>query len=245
MPPLATWMAWFALPSLLSIAATYLLLRWLSARYLRGPLADPAQSPLTPTGRLSLWGIGVFAVVLLGSSAAGVELGAPAFFTAAALIAGVAWKDRQAPSAVARGVAWSVIPLVAGLFIIVEALNGAGARQLSQSALALAAGLPPLGSVLSCAFGTALLSNLINNLPAGLISGEALRAAHAPMLLKGAVMIGIDLGPNLSITGSLATILWLIAIRREGTEIGFWQFLKWGLILMPPALLLAAGALVL
>ena len=53
---------------------------------------------------------------------------------------------------------------------------------------------------------------------------------------------GADLGPNLSVTGSLATILWLSAIRREGQEVGFWQFFKVGAVVMPPALLLALGA---
>ena len=57
-------------------------------------------------------------------------------------------------------------------------------------------------------------------------------------------LIGIDLGPNLSITGSLATILWLIATRREGLEVTFWDFLKWGALVMPPALLVALLALV-
>ena len=59
-------------------------------------------------------------------------------------------------------------------------------------------------------------------------------------------MIGVDLGPNLSVTGSLATILWLTAIRREGEEAGFWRFLKVGVLVTPPALILAlAGRLLL
>jgi arsenical pump membrane protein len=56
------------------------------------------------------------------------------------------------------------------------------------------------------------------------------------------MLIGVDLGPNLSITGSLATILWLIALRREGIEVGTWTFLRLGLLVMPPALLLAIAA---
>jgi arsenical pump membrane protein len=51
-----------------------------------------------------------------------------------------------------------------------------------------------------------------------------------------ALLIGVDLGPNLSVTGSLATILWLQAIRREGEDVGFWQFLKTGTVTMIPAL---------
>jgi arsenical pump membrane protein len=47
----------------------------------------------------------------------------------------------------------------------------------------------------------------------------------------------VDLGPNLSVTGSLATLLWLIAIRREGENVSGWQFLALGALVMPPALL--------
>ena len=55
--------------------------------------------------------------------------------------------------------------------------------------------------------------------------------------------IGVDLGPNLSVTGSLATILWLLALRREGLDVSALDFLKVGVIAMPCALLAAmAGA---
>jgi arsenical pump membrane protein len=57
------------------------------------------------------------------------------------------------------------------------------------------------------------------------------------------VLIAVDLGPNLSVTGSLATILWLIALRREGVHVDFRDFLKVGALAMPIALTLAiAGA---
>ena len=91
----------------------------------------------------------------------------------------------------------------------------------------------------------ALLSNLINNLPAGLIAGQSVHAASVPESLSSAILIGVDIGPNLSVTGSLATILWLIALRREGQQVSAWAFLKLGALVMPPALLLAIGALVL
>jgi arsenical pump membrane protein len=56
-------------------------------------------------------------------------------------------------------------------------------------------------------------------------------------------LIGVDLGPNLSVTGSLATILWLMALRREGEAVTVWQFLKLGIIVMPPALVVALLAI--
>ncbi len=61
----------------------------------------------------------------------------------------------------------------------------------------------------------------MNNLASGLIGGAAVKAAGVTGPLHNAILIGVDLGPNLSVTGSLATILWLIAIRREGQEVGF------------------------
>jgi arsenical pump membrane protein len=91
-------------------------------------------------------------------------------------------------------------------------------------------------------FGIAALSNLINNLPSGLLAGGALQAFRVSAHIRDAVLIGVDLGPNLSVTGSLATVLWLIALRREGEQMSGWQFLKIGSLVMPAALLLATLA---
>jgi arsenical pump membrane protein len=61
--------------------------------------------------------------------------------------------------------------------------------------------------------------------------------------VTSAVLIGVDLGPNLSVTGSLATILWLTALRREGQNVTAWTFLRLGALVMPPALVLALATL--
>jgi arsenical pump membrane protein len=86
------------------------------------------------------------------------------------------------------------------------------------------------------AFLVAFLSNGMNNLPVGLMAGTAIRHNHEAGIVANAILIGVDLGPNLSVTGSLATILWLIALRRENVEITAWDFLKVGLLAMPVAL---------
>jgi arsenical pump membrane protein len=87
------------------------------------------------------------------------------------------------------------------------------------------------------AFAVGLFSNGMNNLPVGLISGAAMHSLGLPGHLANSVLIGVDLGPNLSVTGSLATILWLMALRRENVAISAWQFLKIGAIAMPLAML--------
>ena len=85
----------------------------------------------------------------------------------------------------------------------------------------------------------------MNNLPAGLIASSTVALAQAPQRVTDALLIGVDIGPNLSITGSLATILWLNAIRREGEDVGFWTFFKVGVVVMPITLLLAIVARIL
>jgi arsenical pump membrane protein len=87
------------------------------------------------------------------------------------------------------------------------------------------------------AFAVALASNCMNNLPVGLISRAAIREGHESGILAHAILLGVDLGPNLSVTGSLATILWLIALRRENVEITAGEFFRIGLVAMPLALL--------
>jgi arsenical pump membrane protein len=89
----------------------------------------------------------------------------------------------------------------------------------------------------------ALVSNVINNLPAGLIAGSAVSLAHTPGQVASAVLIGVDLGPNLSVTGSLATILWLAALRREGIEVSAFEFLRLGVAVKLPALIVALASL--
>ncbi len=245
MPRLASWLATFGLASVASIGVTYAVLRRVAARYMDGRVkTDSLDVPLRPEGKLTLCGIGVLAIVLLVASARGKDLGAPACVTGLILAGVVSLRDRRTWKAVITGVSWSVLPLVAGLFIIVEALDRAGALSHAARALMEMRHWPPIGSALTSGFGVAILSNLMNNLPSGLIAAAAVKSAHATGSLRNAVLVGVDLGPNLSVTGSLATILWLIAIRREGLDVSFWDFLKWGALVMPPALLLALLAVV-
>lgn len=180
---------------------------------------------------------------MIAASAANIDLGLPTFIAALAAVAFVAFKDRHAPVVILKDVSWSVLPLVAGLFILVATIDKAGALAMSRAAIHHAANLPPVWGGVSSAFCVALLSNIANNLPVGLITGSTIQGAAIAPHLRDALVIGVDLGPNLSVTGSLATILWLVALRRDGENVTAWQFLKYGLAVMPPALLLAVAAL--
>ncbi|HZY63824.1 MAG TPA: SLC13 family permease [Edaphobacter sp.] len=246
MPPLAAWLRIFLLASVLSIAATYLALRWYCRKELQGSIEGVVEPPPLPeAGRLTLCGILIVAAVLLTASAMGKDLGLPTFLSAASIAIAISIRERTRPAKILSGVSWSVLPLVAGLFILVEAINSVGALDLSSAALRTLQQLPPTASALAAAFGFGIGTNLVNNLPLGLIAATSVKAAHITGALRNSILVGIDLGPNLSVTGSLATILWLIAIRKEGMNISAWKFLKAGFVVMPPALALAALTVVL
>lgn len=247
MPPLTQWLAMFALPSVLAIVATYATLRLTQNSVLRSQqvATDVEAVHLSRTGLVAGLGIVATGGVLIGASALGLDLGLPTFVAGGLTTAAVLLMKRGGLVEVAKDVSWSVLPLVAGLFVLVEALEKTGVLRMIADALKQAATASPVETAWGAGTLIAVLCNLVNNLPAGLIAGAAVQTAYVPDKVAGAVLIGVDIGPNLSVTGSLATILWLTAIRREGQDVGFWRFLKLGLLVMPPALLLSLAGLLL
>jgi arsenical pump membrane protein len=123
----------------------------------------------------------------------------------------------------------------------VEAVDRTGLTHALAATLTRAAQASPNGAAAGAGALQALACNLVNNLPAGLVAATALAQAEVPRKVADALLIAVDLGPNLSVTGSLATILWLTAIRREGERVGFRRFLRTGALAMPPALAVAIG----
>ena len=242
-PPLGHWLASFALPSVLSIAATYGVLRVVERSSLREACDSNVEQPkLSIGGQTALVGIGLTAAALTAVSAFDIQLGLPTCILGVLTTIIVLVRNREAPATLLKGVSWAVLPLVAGLFVLVEALNRTGVAAALAAALKSAARASAPGAAAGAGGLLAIVSNLMNNLPAGLIASTTIAQAHPPQSIVDALLIGVDLGPNLSITGSLATILWLAAIRREGETVGFGRFLKVGVLVTPPALALAIGA---
>jgi arsenical pump membrane protein len=229
----------------LAILATYAALRFSQRTDLRQPIrADIDVPKLSRGGMLAAAGIVGTAFVLLGASALDLQLGLPTFLAGLATAILVLVPGATRPGTILKNISWGVLPLVAGLFVLVAALGQTGVvAGLSRLLDAAGRGWPAgaaWGAGLALGFGV----NLVNNLPAGLLAGHAVQAAQATPRLTGAVLLGVDLGPNLSVTGSLATILWLTALRREGLRVTAWQFLKLGALIMPPSLALAILGLI-
>jgi arsenical pump membrane protein len=224
MPPLGAWLLSYGIPCLLSIAATFIVMRWLFRKELRAAIDGEVETtPLRSEGILVLGGLAAVVAVLLTASSLGKNLGLPTCLAAL----------------------WATLALVAGLFVMVDAMESVGAMQQTTKWLTWAQTLGSTAGTLITGFAVGIANNLVNNLPLGLIAGSTLQAAHANGLIADAVLIGVDLGPNLSITGSLATILWLIALRKEKLDVSFWDFLKVGAVAMPVALLASLGGAIL
>lgn len=244
LPTLGQWMRVFLLSAVAAIGATFFLLWWRSRDDLRARIDDGIRpAALDVMGRRAGMGALIGAGALLTTSALGGKVGMAALVAGVLVMLYVARTNGRVMTAAIRHMSWGVIPLVAGLFVMVQALKEVGVLRLLSAALLHAAQWPPIAGFSATSFSVGLLANAINNLPTGLIGAAAVKAAHASMTMHAAVLLGINLGPNLSITGSLATILWLDALQRENVQVTGGQFLRVGAILMPCALIVAVLAL--
>jgi arsenical pump membrane protein len=233
--------ALMALPWLAAIAVEYVVFRWFFA----ADLAVPGQPVHRPAPRLPRFALCTVTATLAGfvvTSLAGLNPAWAAFGGACLLAVRGLARRTETPPGLVRAIGIPFLLFVLGLGIVVEAVvrNGLGA--------ALARVIPAgssLPSLLALAGLAALLANLVNNLPAVLVmlsvlAGRGLLGGPGPVL---AVLIGVDIGPNLSYAGSLATLLWrrLLADRDHHTDLG--EFTRLGLLTVPAGLLLVTVAL--
>ena len=243
MPTLGRWLATYALPSLLAIGATFLVLRAWFASALTEPLSRSTTTPMPRSAKLVAGGLALVIATLVLASLRGWELGLPTLV--ASLVTAVTGSVvmRARPQRLLAAVSWTTLLLVAALFVLVEGGQQLGALRHTEHALTWAKA-QPLGVGISVVGGTlALANNVFNNLPVGLLTGATLAATRETGALAAAAVIGVDLGPNLAVTGSLATILWLLALRREGLRVRFLDFAKIGAVAMPVALVAALAGL--
>ena len=144
-----------------------------------------------------------------------------------------------------RSVSWNLIVLVLGLFLVVQAVENAGLSGVFERALRSLAPGDSLIQLFGIAAGTAIGANLINNIPMTIVAGSALRPALEAGTLHPAAgyaaLLGTNIGPNLTITGSLATLIWLSIVQGRGMSITARQYLRLGIVTMP--LILFSGVL--
>ncbi|HVB74972.1 MAG TPA: arsenic transporter [Ktedonobacteraceae bacterium] len=160
-------------------------------------------------------------------------------------IGALSWKQTSIRD-VGRHVSWSIFGFIAGMFIVVRAVEDTHlTAQFGQLLLHLSGG-SSFGAVMVGTAGAATGTNLINNVPMAVVLTSALQSIqHASTTTRlgfiAATIFGCDLGPNLTTVGSLATVLWLLILRRRNIEVSGLDYFKVGIIVTP--LMLLAGAL--
>ncbi len=187
-------------------------------------------------------------VIVLGLVLAGYFVGSllrvPPFAVAlvgcAVLMGWGIWRKQVGQNLLGK-ISWPIFPFVIGLFVVVQGVENLGLAAWAARGLA-AAGHSPPAEVTASAFGAGIGTNVVNNIPMALLAISALHQNAAPAAQYGA-LLGCDLGPNLTVAGSLATMLVITSARKQGEEVGARDFFGTGLRVTPLILLAASLAL--
>jgi len=228
------------LPWLVALGIEWLVLTRAFARDLRrGPPHRGRPAPPAGEAEVALprFAIGVVAATLVGfalSSLAGIE---PVWVAAAGALALVI-RERRPPRAVVGAIEPPFLVFVLGLAIVVRAAGDHGLQSVIDGLLPHGDGLPAL---LLVAVIAAVVANLLNNLPATLIVLPAAAAAGPGPVL--AMLIGVNVGPNLTYVGSLATLLWRRVLHAHDHDTDLGEFVKLGALTVPPILIASTAVL--
>ncbi|MGA2450068.1 MAG: ArsB/NhaD family transporter [Polyangiaceae bacterium] len=236
-------------PQIVALMTTYALLRWHFRRELPSRCDDaslPEPASLVPNRAYFLACTSVLIAVLLGyflAPLAGLEPYTVAFAGCGVLAVAGAVTGCVGIRAVGE-LSWGVFPFVFGLFIAVRGLENLGIVGASCAWLAAMRPDSP-EALLASAAATAIASNVVNNLPAALISRSVLVSSHAHTGTILAALVGTDVGPIVTPFGSLATMLVLAIARRAGEGVQTRRFVVLGLWTAPVIVVATMLALIL
>ena len=245
--------------NLVSLAATLLVLwiyygRDIPASYAVGDLEEPrAAIKDKAVFRAAFPLLGILLVAYFATAPLGIPI---AFVTGAAALVLVAIAGRwfaggqgaivSVPK-VLREAPWQIVLFSIGMYLVVYGLGNAGLTDIAAGVLVWLADKGTFIATVGTGFVVALLASVMNNMPATLVGALAIdRANVAPQtkeLMIYANVIGNDLGPKFTPIGSLATLLWLHVLAGKGQTITWGQYMKVGLVITPPVLLVTLVAL--
>jgi arsenical pump membrane protein len=230
-----------ALPWLAVIGTEYVVFRWFFATDLNAGTKPATGGDIGgPTG-VPVFVLAVVAVTLAGfviASAAGVNPAWAALGGATVLGARALAQRRSSVAGLALAADVPFLAFVLCLGIVVQAVTSNGLGSALRPIVPAGTSLPAL---LGTAALAAALANVINNLPAVLVLLPLAAPAGAGAIL--AVLIGVNIGPNLTYTGSLATLLWRRVLHARGSGPSLWEFTRLALCTVPAGVVIAVLAL--
>jgi arsenical pump membrane protein len=223
------------LPTVAAVGVEWVVFRRFFAVDLKRPRHAGAR-PERPA--LPRFAVAVLACTLAGFALSSVVGIAPVWFAAAgaaAITLPALARKTVTPVALARAAEPGFLIFVLGLGVIVQAASANGLDTAVRAVLPTGGSLPDL---LAIAALSAIFATLVNTLPATLmlIPVAAAAAGPGPVL---AVLIGVDVGPNLTYVGSLATLLWRRVLRAQDTDVELGEFLRLGALTVPAGLVAA------
>jgi arsenical pump membrane protein len=230
-----------ALPWLVAIGVEYAVFRWRFASDLSVRADEQEVTEATPLPKFAL---GVVVCTLAGFIACSPLHLEPFWAALAGLVVLSVWRlvrnnERGSELRELVGAAnlWFV-GFVLGLSVVVKAVTDHGLADALHHVLPHGSGLIDLLWLTGVA---ALLANVVNNLPAVLVL-LPLATAIGPLAVL-AVLIGVNVGPNLTYVGSLATLLWRRILAANDHDAEFGEFTRLGLLTVPASLVLSSAAL--
>ena len=163
------------------------------------------------------------------------------------LVGALSWKQTTIKET-GKQISWSIFGFIAGMFILVQAVESTGLTDAFGHLLLQLSGGTSFGAVMIGTLGASLGTNVINNVPMAVVLNSALQTVqHAPTGVRygfiAATIFGCDLGPNLTTVGSLATVLWLLILRQRNLDVSGLDYFKVGILVTPLMLLVGALAI--
>jgi arsenical pump membrane protein len=226
--------ALMALPTIAAVSVEWVVIRRFFAVDLDRPRHRAPPSARPPLPRFALAVLAVTLVSFALSSVLGIAPVWVAVAGAAAITAPALARRTMSPLRLARSAEPGFLVFVLGLGVIVQAASDNGLASAVGQVLPAGDSLPEL---LAIAALSAVLANLVNNLPATLVLVPVAAAAgHGPVL---AMLIGVNVGPNLTYVGSLATLLWRRVLRAEDSDVEWGEFLRLGALTVPATLVVS------
>jgi arsenical pump membrane protein len=227
-----------ALPWLVAIGTEYVVFRRFFATDLDAGAQTPAADGPSSVPVFALVTVACTLAGFVAASALGISPAWAAFAGAAVLAARALAQRRSSPAAIVRAAAVPFLAFVLALGIVVRAVTDNGLAAALGHLVPGGTGLPALLAIAALA---AVLANVINNLPAVLVLLPLAAPAGPGAVL--AVLLGTNIGPNLTYAGSLATLLWRRIVHEHEHEVEIGEFTRLGLLTVPAALILATLAL--
>jgi arsenical pump membrane protein len=232
-------------PSLAAIVAIVSTLYLRNRRILRRDLPERRTAPRRRPPDAPAFAVGLAGVLAayIVALEVGLPIGPVSVLGGSVLTLALLARRRLHPKVFAAEIEWAIFPFFAGLVVVVAGAERAGLVDAAARTIRELAEVDTFGPSL-VGIAATLVANGMNNLPAAVLAAAGLTRASVqlvePTAVTAGLLIGIDIGPSFTTVGSLATLLWMMLLRRRGIAMDSLDYIRYSWL---PALVAVAAAL--